>query len=174
MSKSNSSLGLALIVVGIIGILGYYFNFNIFSMSKLWPLFLLVPGLAFEFGFFMDHKNSGLLVPGGILITLGIVFLFNTYTNWYFAGQTWPFYVLAPAIGLFQLFLFGNHNPGLLIPVGVLTVVAVFGFLGTSFAHINHSLIWPIVLILVGLMFLFNKPNSNDSNSDNPNSPFSK
>lgn len=172
MSKSSSSLGLALIVVGIMGILGYYFQFNIFSMSRLWPLFLLIPGLAFEFGFFMEHKNAGLLVPGGILITLGIVFLFNTYTNWHFAGQTWPFYVLAPAVGLFQLFLFGNHNPGLLIPVGVLTTVAVFCFLGTTFSHINRSLIWPVVLILVGLMFLFNKPNG--GNSDNPNSPFSK
>lgn len=173
MSKSSSSLGLALIVVGIIGIFGYYFQFNIFSMSRLWPLFLLVPGLAFEFGFFMEHKHAGLLVPGGILITLGFVFLFNTYTNWHFAGQTWPFYVLAPAVGLFQLFLFGNHNPGLLIPVAVLTTVAVFGFLGTTFSHINRSLIWPVVLILVGLMFLFNKPSSG-GNSDNPNSPFSK
>ena len=159
MSKSNRALGGILICAGLVGILGYFFDFHIFSMARLWPLFLLVPGLAFEYGYFSTRNNPGLLVPGGILITLGAVFLAQTYTNWIFAGYMWPFYVLAPAIGLFQLYLFGEHNRGLLIPVGVLTTVAVCGFLGGVFHFINSSMIWPIALIVAGIIVLTGKDN---------------
>lgn len=170
MSKSNKTLGLILIIIGI---LSYFFKFNFFSMSKLWPLFILVPGLIFELAFFTEHQNAGFLVPGGVLTTLGFLFLFQTYTNWQFAGYLWPIYVLAPAIGLFQLYLFGDHNRGLLIPVGILTTVAVCGLLGTSFNFINRSLIAPIVLVVAGLTILFSRPN-NDHDPHNPNGPFSK
>lgn len=173
MSKSNQTLGIILIVIGIIGILSYFFDFNFFSMSKLWPLFILVPGLLFEFSFFIGNQTPGLLVPGGILTTLGCLFLFQTYTNWVFAGYLWPVYVLAPAIGLFQLYLFGNHHKGLLIPIGILTTVAVFGFLGTSFSFMSHSLMVPVILIVVGLIILFSRSND-DSDSHTPNGPFSK
>ena len=159
MTKSNQTIGIVLICVGIVGILGYCFDFHIFGMSRLWPLFLLIPGLAFEYGYFQTRQNPGLLVPGGILTTLGAVFLAQTYTNWIFAGYAWPFYVLAPAVGLFQLYLFGNHNRGLLIPVGVLTTVAACGFLGNIFDFINGSIIWPIALIVVGLIIILGKSN---------------
>lgn len=161
MSKSNQTLGLIFILLGIVGILGYFFDFHLFSMAKLWPLFLLIPGLAFEVAYFSTKSNAGLLVPGGILITLGSVFLFNTYTNWHFAGCTWPFYVLAPAVGLFQLYLFGGRNSGLLIPVLILTLVAGFGFLNSIGFWISSSLIWPIILIGLGLVLLFGKNNVN-------------
>lgn len=173
MSKSNYTLGIVFIIFGVTGILGYFFDYNFFSMSRLWPLFILIPGLGFELAYFAEHKAAGLLVPGGILTTLGLLFLFETYTNWSFSAYTWPVYILAPAVGLFQLYLFGNRNKGLLIPVSILTIVALFSFFGTSYAFISRSLIWPVILIVVGLIILFGK-SDNDSNSDNPNSPFSK
>lgn len=99
------------------------------------------------------------MVPGGVLTTLGATFLFQTYTNWHFAGYSWPCYVLAPAVGLFQLYLFGDRNRGLLIPVGVLTTIAACGFLGNIFKFINSSIIWPVVLVVVGLILLTSKNN---------------
>jgi len=159
VSKSNQTLGGILILVGLAGLLGHFFDFHIFSMARLWPLFILVPGLAFEYGYFSKRQAPGLLVPGGILMTLGIVFLIQTYTNWVFAGYMWPFYILAPAIGLFQFYLFGGHNRGLLVPVGILTTVAVCGFLGSAFSFINRSMIWPIALIVAGLIILTGKGN---------------
>lgn len=169
MSKSTQTLGLVFILIGIIGFLSNFFDFSFFNMAKLWPIFLLIPGLAFELIYFSNHKSPGLLVPGGILITLGIIFLFQTYTNWIFAGFMWPFYVLAPAIGLFQLYLFGTHNYNLLIPVGILTTVAVVGVLSNMYSFINASYIWPIALIVVGFIILLGR-NGHDSNSSNHSS----
>ena len=97
------------------------------------------------------------MVTGGILITLGAVFFFQTYTNWIFAGYCWPFYVLAPAVGLFQLYLFGERNQGLLIPVGILTTVAAFGFLGETLHMVSRSLMWPVAFIVVGIIVLMSK-----------------
>lgn len=162
MSKSNQTIGLVLVLVGIYGILNYFFHFDLFSMSRLWPIFLLIPGLGFEIGYFSSKKAPGVLVPGGILLTLGCVFLFQTYTNWHFAGYTWPLYVLAPAIGLLQLYIFGNRSSGLLIPITVLFLVVIFGLLSEFGALVRSTLIWPIAVIVIGVLLLFGKGEEKD------------
>jgi hypothetical protein len=130
-------------------------------MEYFWPIFVLIPGLVFEASFFMSGRNSGLLVPGGILTTIGTLFFFETFTNWMFAEYTWPVYILAVAIGLAQLYLFGTREKGLLIPVFILTLIAVVSFammvFGGILTWLNYSTILPVVLILVGLYILVGK-----------------
>ncbi len=160
--QSKKFWGLILLALGIYGILNNFFDFNFFSMSRLWPVFVLVPGLAFEWSYFSTRRAPGVLVPGGILTTLGLLFLFETNTLWFFSAYTWPVYILAPAIGLFQLYLYGGQHKALLIPVSILTIVAAFSFSSTLFGILfftNGSIIWPIALVLVGLFILFSKNN---------------
>lgn len=162
--KTKSVVAILLIIVGIAGILKQVFHIQLFGMVHFWPIFVLGPGLAFEWAYFSTRRAPGLLVPGGILTTLGCLFFFEANTGWFFAEYTWPVYILAPAIGLFQLYLFGNREKGLLIPVGILTTIAVVSFcstvLGSVFSFINGSLIWPIVLIIIGLVVLLDKGNN--------------
>lgn len=160
MKSKNFTLGLLLILVGTFMIMNRIFNMELFTMSKLWPLFVLVPGLTFEIGYFSNRRNAGILVPGGILTTIGILFLFETYTNWSFSEYTWPIYPLAVAIGLFQLYIFSERrNTGLLIPVAILTLVSVISFINLLFSGLfywlNYQLVLPIILILIGLYILF-------------------
>lgn len=160
MKSKNFTLGLLLILVGTFMIMNRIFNMELFTMSKLWPLFVLVPGLTFEVSYFSNRRNAGILVPGGILTTIGILFLFETYTNWSFSGYTWPIYPLAVAIGLFQLYIFSERrNTGLLIPVAILTLVSVISFVNLLFSGLfywlNYQLVLPIILILIGLYILF-------------------
>jgi hypothetical protein len=159
MHRSHFTLGVILIFIGVLSILNQFFNFDFFSMSTLWPLFILIPGLIFEFSYFTSRKDPGLLVPGGILTTIGTLFLFETFTNWYFAAYTWPIYPFAVAIGLFQLYLFGNREKGLLVPVFILSAVSFISFASMMFNRVfwwlDKSLIFPALLILIGLSLLF-------------------
>jgi hypothetical protein len=163
MYKRNLTLGIILILIGAFSILNQFFNLKLFSMSTLWPLFILIPGLLFEFGYFSSRRDPGLLVPGGILTTIGALFLFETFTGWRFAAYSWPVYPLAVAIGLFQLYIFGRHEKGLLIPVTILTAVSVFSFTSMVFKELlwwfDTNLIFPAVLILTGLLILFSNRN---------------
>lgn len=160
--KKNSALGgFVLVVVGALMLANNLGNWNLFSMDWLWPMFILIPGLIFELGYFSNRRNPGLLVPGGILTTVGLLFFFEILTNWQWAEFTWPVYPLAVAIGLFQLYLFSGRPFGLLIPVFILTAVSVvaftFMFINTLNQWVNLGLIFPCLLVLVGLVLIFHR-----------------
>ena len=158
MKGKNYFWGIILIHIGVMAIFNNIFDFQFFRISRLWPIFVLFLGLSFEAGYFSRGREPGLLVPGGILTTIGTLFFFETFTSWRFAEYTWPVYPLAVAIGLFQLYLFSGRKPGLLVPVFILTSVSVIAFaimlFGNIFYWINTSLIIPIVFIIIGIYML--------------------
>jgi hypothetical protein len=169
MNKKGSIWGILLIFIGCILIINQVFNIHFLSVDNFWPIFILVPGLIFEFAYFTTGRNPGLLVPGGILTTIGLLFFFETFTNWFFAEYTWPVYILAVAVGLFQLYIFSGRPRGLLVPIFILAAVAVISFaftiLGTLISWFNYSFIGPIILILIGVYILF-RNFSNNRNKD--------
>jgi hypothetical protein len=158
MRRNNNFWGILLVIIGVLAIANRYFDLRIFSMSTFWPLFVLIPGLIFETSYFATRRNPGLLVPGGILTTIGLLFFFETFTWWHFSEYTWPVYPLAVAIGLFQLYLFTGRNRGLLVPVFILTTVSLIAFLSMFFHNVfgwlNSGYIAPIIFILIGLFII--------------------
>jgi hypothetical protein len=103
MNNRNMSWGIFLILIGGILLVGRLFDFQIYDWNYFWPIFVLIPGLMFEAGYFLSGKAPGLLVPGGIMTTIGVLFFFESYTNWQFSSITWPIYILSVSIGLYQL-----------------------------------------------------------------------
>lgn len=155
-------VGLVLILIGIayllksFGIFEFYFDiFDIgFLFSTFWPMFLIVPGLIFHYSFFTAKTHDpGLLVPGGILLVAGLTCqLSMMFGIWSFM---WPGFILAVAVGLFELYLFGTKEKGLLIPVFILGGLSLIFFsiaLGRS-AFIRVYLI-PAILIFGGLLIV--------------------
>lgn len=49
------------------------------SMYYIWPLFLVIVGIAFFVLFIFRSKEWGLMIPGGILIIGGMIFLAHNY-----------------------------------------------------------------------------------------------
>ena len=160
MKKTNYLFGLFLLFIGVLLILA---NFGVIEIAwdNLWPLFLLIPGIVFELSYFIYRKDAGLLVPGGILITYGLLFLVNVNYGWHLMDNLWPIFPLGVAIGLFQLYLFGGREKGLLIPVGILGAVSLF-FLVNNLLFVDFRLIAGIILVLIGIWFIFKKGNSNN------------
>ena len=158
MNRIPNILGILLLTIGIL-LLASNFGFIEISWQHLWPLFLLVPGILFEFGFFIYRKDAGLLVPGGILTTYGLLFLSNVIYGWQLMEYLWPVFLLGVAIGLFQLYLFGEREKGLLIPVGILTAISLF-FLANHLVNINFRLMAGIILIFIGLVIILKQVQS--------------
>jgi hypothetical protein len=71
MRQKNYFWGIILILIGVGAILNNIFNIHFFTISQLWPIFVLIPGLSFEAGYFSRGRDPGLLVPG-IAINLSI------------------------------------------------------------------------------------------------------
>lgn len=160
--RSTMLIGLVLILIGVayllrnLGIFEIYFDiFDLgFIFSRFWPLFLIIPGLIFHFSYFTAKTpDAGLLVPGGILLVMGftcqISMLFDVW------GYMWPGFILAVAVGLFELYLFGTREKGLLIPVFIL------GGLSLIFFSVMLGRIWilrtyliPAILILGGVLIV--------------------
>ncbi|MHC1747137.1 MAG: hypothetical protein AB9856_01950 [Cellulosilyticaceae bacterium] len=166
--KSNYYFwGILLVIVGALGVLDNIFGINLIGHYSFWPLIILAIGLCFEFAYFSAKKAPGLLVPGGILTTIGLLFMFETLTNWHFSAYTWPVYPLAVAIGLFQLYWFGGREKGLLIPVGILTLVATVSFVtrvfGSMYSWLTSSSVISILMVIAGLAIIFRSIKKNQS-----------
>lgn len=155
MKKGSILWGIFLIAIGVLFLINRFFNLNLLSAARLWPLIILSLGLIFEASYFLNRKDPGILVPGGILTTIGALFLFETMTGWRFSANTWPVYPLAVAIGLFQLYLFGGQNKGLLIPVAILAGVSLTAFSVMAFGQVMSTLLLPLGLILLGAYIIF-------------------
>lgn len=150
--------GLILILAGLLFLLD---NFNLidFDWGKIWTWMIVLLGVAFWLGFISDRRKLGLIMPGTILLTLGIIFNLNAYYYWADMDILWPFFILAPAFGFFAMFLFGKKDRGLLVPAIILTIV------GTTFLMTTiPGLIFVIAILLIGfgvlIMISSNKKNN--------------
>lgn len=166
MKRSGRVLGGILVALGILFLIR---NVDIFEpvwriinpgalLAKFWPsLFLLLPGALFHYGYFSgSRRNPGLLVPGGILLVLGLVFQFNMlFGGW---DITWPLIIFSVAFGLFELYIFGNREKGLLIPIGILSGLSFLFFFSFSLSRLlnfnTKPYAMPALLIGVGLILV--------------------
>ncbi len=155
MKSSRAILGTLIILIGLVLLLNNLNLINI-DLSQLWPLFLLVPGLAFEIGYLTGGRDPGLLVPGGMLTTYGLVFFANIIWGWHNMAYLWPAFPLGVAIGLFQLYLFGKREAALLIPIGILGGYSAIAFLN-AYTGLGWETVFPVALIAVGVLLLFNR-----------------
>ncbi|EPR13282.1 hypothetical protein [Ruminiclostridium papyrosolvens] len=158
MKKSYSLVGTLLIGAGaLLLVLKMLFGINFLDLNTgdFWVFIVLLIGLTFEFSYFLTGRKPGLLIPGGIITTIGLLFMFEVATNWYFAEYTWPVYILSVAVGLFQMYLFSNREKGLLIASVIIAGISAFFFacmfFNTILTFIKPSLFIPVALIAAGI-----------------------
>ena len=159
LSISSVIWGIFFILLGCLLVADRIFNLDLFNAYRFWPTFVIIPGLIFEIAYFVTKKAPGILVPGGILTVLGILFYFESFTDWSFSEYTWPIYLLAVAIGLFQFYLFSGKNKGVLIPVFILATIAVIAFacmfLNLTSQMYNSGIIIGVIFIALGIFALY-------------------
>ena len=99
----------------------------------------------------VGRQGIGLLIPGGILLTAGIVSqIASLFDSW---GSMWPGFILAVAAGLFEFYWFGSRNKWLLIPINILTVLSLLFFVVFSIGPVLNylSVVQPVIAVLLVL-----------------------
>lgn len=156
MKRTGSIIwGAFLIIIGLLFLADRFFESRLLSIDTLWPLFILVPGLIFESSYFLSKNSPGLLVPGGILTTVGIIFLIFTMVGHFTIHYTWPLFPMAVAIGLFQLYLHEGRHWGLLIPVCILAGVSLIMLASVLTDTSLGIILISAAFIVVGLIIIF-------------------
>jgi hypothetical protein len=133
----------------------------------LWPFFIIVPGLAFFAGMVLGGRGAGgLAVPGSIVTTVGLILLYQNYTNhWESWAYAWGLIPMAVGIGLMingawsfrpGLVTQGRRlaitGLGLFLVFGAFFEVLIFrGFIGYA------QWLWPVLLIVLGLFLLLRR-----------------
>ena len=93
----------------------------------IWPSFLILLSIMFHVQFFAGKsQNPGILVPGGLLLIYGSLFLYSSISRLGVVGDLWPIFLVGPGFGLMELKLFSKGKEGSWIPVIILFSLAVF------------------------------------------------
>lgn len=153
-------IGFSFIAAGMLLLLDQIGLFNL-TWGEIWPIFVLCPGLAFEMSYFSNpmkgKANLSLLIPGGILSVVGILFFFIVFTDYSYLSVLWPVFVLAVAFGLFQFYFFGDRNGWIVLPILVLTVVGVIFLVKNLVSGNVFSIFLGIFFIIIGCFVAFNR-----------------
>ncbi len=145
MNQSNMLKGSALIIIGM-ALLGNNIGIVGIDIFAHWPLALLLPGLIMEYTYFTTGKDPKSLISAGILITYGAVFYVEGFMP--NVSSLWPMFIIGPALGQLQYYVFADRNPK------ALKDAALLGFIGLAFMaidYISFDIIIPLVLMVVGL-----------------------
>ncbi len=150
MAQNKSSLvwGGFLVLLGAVLLIGNFYDLH---TEELWPIFLIGGAIAFFIGYFLNRDNYGLLMPGTILMVIGLLFFYCSLSGWYHMENLWPVFILAPALGFIAMYFGGVKEKGLLIPAGILTAIGLL-FLLMSTDLGNY---WPVLLILGGVLLIY-------------------
>lgn len=131
--------------------------------AHFWPSLFVIPlGILFHWMYFslMGRKATGLLIPGGILVSAGLVCQFAMLLdNW---AYIWPGFILAVAFGLWEFYWFGSRNRWLLVPINILLVLGLLFGAVFSISALTSSLnsLFPyaaLVCILLGSFLLLKR-----------------
>lgn len=159
--------GALLVGLGIIFLLGQFLRLDVWGF--IWPFFIIAVGLTFFAGMLAGGRAAGALaLPGSIITTIGsILFVQNTFHIWGTWAYAWGLIIAAVGIGLL---IFGRQSSlpelrqvgriVLVVGLGLFFVFGLFFELGAALLGLRSmgGVLWPLLLILVGLYFLIGRP----------------
>ncbi|WP_199618816.1 hypothetical protein [Paenibacillus alkalitolerans] len=101
MSNRTMPLAIGIIIAGVIILLGKLGFFQTVG-ALFWPLIPLAAGAAFHLLHWNRVLPSGVLIPGGILVVLSLLFLFCSWFGWGWMKVLWPVIPFGVAVGLYE------------------------------------------------------------------------
>ncbi len=126
-------LAVILIAAGVVLILSK--SIPELRISKMWPLFMMIPVAAMAASWAREGKKAaGVVYPITLLTLLCVYFIWLNFNGWKQVQYTWPVFILAPGLSFFSLFAVLKEK-GLLVPACILSGLGIFFLTGAgSFA----------------------------------------
>ncbi|GIP36677.1 hypothetical protein [Paenibacillus sp. J2TS4] len=159
MQRNNFSVGLLLIGIAVVLILGKLGVFS-FLGYVFWPLIVLAVGLGFHFLFFSKVLPSGVLVPGGMLVTYSVLFFLCNLFGWHWMKYLWPVFILGVAVGLYELYLFDRNSPRQLWLVSIILAIVSAVFFVLMFIFTGGVYFLAVLLLAAGLLMILRRPKT--------------
>jgi hypothetical protein len=158
---NRNTMGLTLIIIGSVIILNsidlFYFEDLIYmiDLGNNWPYILVLFGLIFWVRFFKDTEDYELIMPATILTSFGTIFILFNYSDYTFL--IWPYFILAPALGLWLMQLSPYRKKDHSIAAVILTCVG-FYFIGTQeFDFVGPGTLFGLMILVVGFVIVLRK-----------------
>ncbi len=118
------------------------------------PAYLFVAlGLAFLAAWYVGTRQYVYMVPAAVLIGFGVGLLIPTWVSLP-ADLAAPIFLGSLAVALAIVFLMYREHRGLLVPAGLLALVAIAHIVGLDLPEGLQPFFVPIVLIAVGVYML--------------------
>lgn len=153
------SVGVGLIILGILFFLGEVFHFNIWG--ALWPFFIIVPGLLFFVAMVSIGKpGAPLAVPGSIVTTVGLLLFFQNVTGlWSTWAYAWALvFPTAVGIGIAIAGLWSDDTRAVRMGSGMagvgLAILLFFAFFFEVLLDLNGLRSGPVGRILIPLLVI--------------------
>jgi hypothetical protein len=136
-------------------------------MGQIWPIFMVLGGLATLWSYYKDGRlDAGRVFSGVAAFGLGLYFFLFTleltlpvlgHFEWSRMGEFWPGFILIGGLAfLAQFAATGFRQVGLLLTgllvsgVGLVAFAFTLQFLSQTLAR-QVAVFWPVALILLGL-----------------------
>ena len=124
--------------------------------AQTWPL--MIAGIGAVFAFFgLVTWTPGLLIPACIISGIGGILYYQNYTqNWESWSYVWALIPGFVGVGLILYGLLARRKGAILGGIfNLFGSFLMFGVFAYAFAHMDIGIkVWPIGLILLGLLFL--------------------
>ena len=143
----NRILGTALVAIGLLMLLS---EMGLTGLGWLWPLILLVIGVAMLYGYYRDRDDSGKVFTATTIVLLAFFFLL-THRDAIETARHWPFFVLAPGIGLLVMSRIDAQRRDAMVPGWIMVGVALVGY------FFSLGIFSRLVALLFGLVGLILK-----------------
>ncbi|MGE5630593.1 MAG: LiaF transmembrane domain-containing protein [Caulobacteraceae bacterium] len=144
-----------------IGLMSLLEDLNPFRINITFEIMLIVLGLIFIFLFY-SRNITGFVFPGFILPALGVYFiLIRTFGERYMSPSLFLLLGFAFYVIYFVAYIGKSNWPlipaTILLAVGILAYSFRLGILDFNMILLRGDYIWPLVLIFVGALILFNR-----------------
>ncbi len=160
-NRVGAVLGILLVLAGLFFLAGQFLNFDIGRI--LWPFFVIGFGGLFFVGMLLSGRSSAsapLAIPGSIIVTVGLILLFQTFFN-YWEGWSYGWALIVAAVGIGMVISgYWSGQEGMrtrgwgVFRTGIILFLVFGAFfelvLGFSRGRLAAGIVWPLALILVG------------------------
>lgn len=162
--RGQVGVGLLLIGLGVLFLVGQLTGVRLGQFT--WPLFIILPGLAFfAAAIFGGRDLSGLAIPGSVITTVGLILFYQNLTNhWESWSYAWGLIVSAVGVGIILHGVWGDVPGARRDGQRVLTIGLVMFAIGFVFFELILGIsnlggplrpyLAPAVLIVLGVLLL--------------------
>jgi peptidoglycan/LPS O-acetylase OafA/YrhL len=171
--RANTGLlvgGILLIVFGVLALINQYFHFA--DWGTLWPLTVVIFGSLFYVAMFAGGRDAaGFAVPATIISGIGLILLYQSITGrWETWAYCWALIVVFVGLGIYIMGWYADDRAHKKSGVDVMRVglilFVVFGMIFEMIFSSFNNMLFPILLILLGVYLIFSRSRNDEQPTD--------